>query len=86
MTSSAKANGKAKHTTKDQHLFTSASAAGNRLGLPPVKLGEEMLQPEPERDWPEWSQVVGITGARARLIVDDWEGQRSKWTVRTTRE
>lgn len=82
MTYPAKAHGKAKRTAKKQHLFAFPSATGNRLGLPLVKLGEELPQAEFEKEWPEWSQVAGITGARARLIVDDWEGQRSKWTIR----
>lgn len=82
MTSPTKANGKAKRTAKNQLFFATSTSTGNRLGLPQLRLGEELPQTESEKEWPEWSQIAGITGARTRLMVDDWDGQRSKWTVR----
>jgi len=85
MNSSSKANGKAKHAPTSQYLLA-PFVGPSRFGLPPVKPVEEVFQTAPAKEWSEWSQMEGISGARARLIADDWEGTSSKWTIRTSCE
>ncbi|KAF5355185.1 hypothetical protein D9756_005474 [Leucocoprinus leucothites] len=83
MSTSSKANGKAKAGPSDKYLFPTSSPYG--FGLPTAKSCQESL-PVSAREWSEWSHLENVTGARTRLIADEWEGASSKWTVRTSCE
>jgi len=81
MSSSAKANGKAKQVPTSRYLHTS-SVGPFKLGLSQVKPYGDAPEAIPTKDRSEgWWQMQGVTGTRARLIADEWEGLSSKWNI-----
>ncbi|KAJ3565544.1 hypothetical protein NP233_g7560 [Leucocoprinus birnbaumii] len=75
MSSSSKASGKAKAVPSNKFVVQTSRPSG--IGLPKSREPLPVLT----REWLEPSySVENITGARARLMADDWEGAGSKWS------
>jgi len=79
MAISNKVNGKAKAIPSRKFLLGTSDSS--EISFMTVKLVDELLLASAgERS--ESLHLGNITGARARLIADEWQGDGSKWTTR----